>query len=131
MEIKVRSMIRITGYASCLLEERSGKPVFATASPRHRSYTAPSQNDIGVLNHLDKIYRDEPDEDTLSAIQETINNDESKSQFLEYSVGHIDDIDEDDEETEDEKKDLDYEFSDASLLEISNLYLTMIMADPY
>ncbi|KAK3848528.1 MAG: hypothetical protein J3R72DRAFT_484745 [Linnemannia gamsii] len=73
----------------------------------HLEVEIASQNDIGVLNYLDMIYSDEPDEDTLSAIQETINKDEFKSLFLEYSVGHIDDIDEDDEETEDEKKGLD------------------------
>ncbi|KAG0274927.1 hypothetical protein BGZ96_004012, partial [Linnemannia gamsii] len=63
---------------------------------------------------------DGPDEDMLRAIQETMAKDEFKLLFLEHSVDHIHDIDEDDEETEDEEtedeeEDSDFEISDAAL----------------
>ncbi|KAG0351272.1 hypothetical protein BGX24_007889, partial [Mortierella sp. AD032] len=85
------------------------------AKYQHLEAEIASQNDIGVLNYLEMIYSDGPDEDMLSAIQETMNKDEFKSLFLEHSVDHIHDIDEDDEETEDEEEDSDFVISDASL----------------
>ncbi|KAG0364090.1 hypothetical protein BGX24_004774 [Mortierella sp. AD032] len=81
---------------------------------RHLEDEIASQNDIGVLNYLDMIYSDGPDDDMLSAIQETMAKDEFKSLFLEHSIDLINDIDEDDEETEDKEEDSDFEISDAS-----------------
>ncbi|KAF8946705.1 hypothetical protein BGZ47_011618 [Haplosporangium gracile] len=61
------------------------------------------------------IYSDGPDEDMLSAIQETIKKDEFKFLCLEQSVDHIHDIDAGDEETENEEEYLDFENFDESL----------------
>lgn len=44
---------------------------------RHLEDDIASQNDIGVLNYLDMIYSDRPDESVLDAVRKTVN----KNQF--------------------------------------------------
>ncbi|KAF8923795.1 hypothetical protein BGZ47_004497, partial [Haplosporangium gracile] len=68
--------------------------------------TITSQNGIGVLNYLDTIYSNGPDEAMLEAIRKTVREDKYRDLFLRNAE---DNIDGDDEETDDEEAGSDYE----------------------
>ncbi|KAF9918367.1 hypothetical protein FBU30_000239 [Linnemannia zychae] len=67
--------------------------------------------DIGVLNYLDMIHCNGPDEATLEAVMDIIDMDEYKDMF--YQVDEDDSEDEDG--TEDEEEDEDFEPSQSSI----------------
>ncbi|KAG0380675.1 hypothetical protein BGX24_006202 [Mortierella sp. AD032] len=72
-----------------------------TESAQHQMETL-RQELVAKYQHLDAEIASQDDiGDMLSAIQEIMNKDEFKLLFLEHSVDHIHDIDEDDEEEED------------------------------
>ena len=75
---------------------------------RYLEDTVTSQNDIGVLNYLDMIYSNGPDEAMLEAVRKTVGEDMYGYLFVQNAEDNIDgddEDDEDDEETEDETED--------------------------